>query len=207
MSKFFRAANLAAVAFCASAASGAFGSSIPDDVAAIIETPLPVIPDMTTDPAMAIDVPEGLALPPTIPPPAKTLSLAALVDTHGDADMMDNELRCLATAVYFEAKGEPLHGQLAVAEVVMNRVKSGRFASTLCGVVKQPSQFSFVRRGSFPPIANQSQWRRAVGVARVATDGKWVGPAEGALFFHARRVSPNWGKRQVASVGNHVFYR
>ena len=134
-------------------------------------------------------------------------SLSALVDKHASDSVGDREADCLAKAVYFESKGEPLNGQLAVAEVVMNRAKSGRFANTLCGVVKQPSQFSFVRGGGFPPVVNQAMWRQAVGVAQVAMSGLWESSAPNALYFHARRVSPNWGKAPIATVGNHIFYR
>ena len=134
-------------------------------------------------------------------------SLAALVRANASADAEGDEMRCLATAVYFESKGEPLAGQLAVARVIINRAQSGRFAPTLCGVVRQPSQFSFVRGGNFPRVGNASQWRDAVGVAQVAMKDLHASPADSALYFHARRVSPAWGKRQVASVGNHIFYR
>ncbi len=126
---------------------------------------------------------------------------------HGGETGLNADMNCLATAVYFESKGEPLLGQLAVARVILNRASSGRFAPTVCGVVKQPSQFSFVRGGGLPAVASNAQWKRAVGIARVALDKLAKGPAADALYFHARRVAPNWGKRQVAAVGNHIFYR
>ena len=135
-------------------------------------------------------------------------SLAALVDAHGDAEAVDGDMKCLAGAVYFESKGESLEGQLAVARVIINRAKSGRFADSLCGVVYQPSQFSFVRRGSMPPIRIESNaWREAVAIAQIAMDDSWNSRAEGALFFHARRVSPGWGKAKLAMIDNHIFYR
>ena len=135
-------------------------------------------------------------------------SLAALVDAHGDAEAVDGDMKCLAGAVYFESKGESLEGQLAVARVIINRAKSGRFADSLCGVIYQPSQFSFVRRGSMPPIRMESRsWRQAVAIAQIAMEDSWDSRAEGALFFHARRVSPGWGKTKLASIDNHIFYR
>jgi spore germination cell wall hydrolase CwlJ-like protein len=95
-----------------------------------------------------------------------------------------------------------------VAEVIINRSRSGRFASTICGVVRQPSQFSFVRRGHIPAPPNNAQWRTAVAIARIATEELADGGAPRALFFHARRVSPRWRNlTRVATVGNHVFYR
>jgi spore germination cell wall hydrolase CwlJ-like protein len=118
------------------------------------------------------------------------------------------ELRCLAGAIYFESKSEPLPGQLAVARVIVNRSKSGRFPASYCGVVYQPSQFSFVHGRSMPAINTSSQdWREAVAIARIADAGSWRSEAEGALFFHAARVSPAWRATRVARIGHHVFYR
>lgn len=135
-------------------------------------------------------------------------SLAAAVAAQPSNVGEDEQINCLATGIYYEAKGEPLSGQLAVAEVILNRTQSGRFPDTACGVLKQPGQFSFVRGGKLPePNAGSSAWRTAVAVAHVAKRALWDSPADGALFFHARRLAPRWGKARVASVGNHVFYR
>ncbi|MET0248524.1 MAG: cell wall hydrolase [Sphingobium sp.] len=135
-------------------------------------------------------------------------SLAALVDAQGDADGVDREMRCLAGAVYFESKGESLEGQLAVARVIINRSKSGRFADSLCGVVLQRGQFSFVRGGDVPSIPEGSRaWHEAVAIAQIALADGWDSRAEGALYFHARRVSPGWGRPRLASIDNHIFYR
>ena len=143
-------------------------------------------------------------------PPAKPLSLLELVDHHiGTARVTDGEIECLAGAIYFESKGEPLEGQLAVAEVVINRAESGKYPKTLCGVVKQRRQFSFVRGGRFPPIAKTSQaWRKAVAIAHIALQDLADSRASEAMFFHAKYVRPGWrGLTRVASVGNHIFYR
>jgi len=114
----------------------------------------------------------------------------------------------LATAIYYEARSESLAGQLAVAHVVLQRAKSGRFPSSLCGVVTQPGQFSFVRGGRLPAIpGNANQWRTARAIAQIARDGSWANPVQGALFFHATRVSPGWAKERVTRIGGHVFYR
>ena len=171
-----------------------------------------------TAPADAAPAPETAPEPAAIPVQAEAiepepapvrLSLAELVTEHGGTATDDSEHECLAGAVYFESKGEPLQGQLSVAEVVLNRTRSGRFPSSICGVVKQRSQFSFVRGGRFPPIARSSAaWRKAVGVARVAMKDLADSPAQRALFFHATYVSPGWrGLTRVATVGNHIFYR
>ncbi|RYM14471.1 cell wall hydrolase [Sphingobium cupriresistens] len=139
---------------------------------------------------------------------AQATSLAALVDAQGAPEELDGDMHCLAGAVYFESKGESLEGQLAVARVIINRAKSGRFADSLCGVVYQPSQFSFVRGHSMPAVrADSRSWREAVAIAQIAMNDSWVSRAEGALFFHARRVSPGWGKAKLAMIDNHIFYR
>jgi spore germination cell wall hydrolase CwlJ-like protein len=136
-------------------------------------------------------------------------SLGELVTNLSDAQVADGEQECLAGAIYFEAKGEPLEGQLAVAEVVINRTKSGRFPTTICGVVKQRSQFSFIRNGRFPPIQKSSAaWRKAIAIAHVALQDLAESRAGSAMFFHATYVSPSWrGLKRVAQVGNHIFYR
>ncbi|MFM9827680.1 MAG: cell wall hydrolase [Sphingomonas sp.] len=121
---------------------------------------------------------------------------------------MDSDLRCLASAIYFESKGEPLAGQLAVAEVIMNRAGSGRFPSSICSVVTQPGQFSFVRGGRLPTISSTNRaFRDAVAVAQVALTNSWSSNAPKALYFHARSVKPGWRQLRVATIGNHIFYR
>lgn len=135
-------------------------------------------------------------------------SLAELVGMQDVREPLNAEERCLASAVYFESKGESLAGQLAVARVVIARSQSGRFPSTLCGVVYQKSQFSFVRGGGMPPISTGSaHWRNAVAISRIALNDSWKSPVEGALFFHARHVSPGWRLTRIGSIDNHIFYR
>ena len=151
---------------------------------------------------------EQAAAEPSIGETAQGETLAALVRRHAASDTLSAEQECLAVATYFEAKGEPLGGQLAVAKVILNRAASGRFARTACGVVRQAGQFSFVHGGAFPAIARtSSNWRTAVAVAHIALNDLYAAPAANALYFHAKRVSPNWRMIRVASVGNHVFYR
>lgn len=141
-------------------------------------------------------------------PQISAASLRELVAAQSAPADLSREMNCLAGAIYFEAKGESLSGQLAVGRVVVARSKSGRFPDSYCGVVYQPSQFSFVRRGAMPSIGKSTQaWRNAVAVARIAHSGAWTNPAEGALFFHAARVSPGWRLTRVARIDNHIFYR
>lgn len=135
-------------------------------------------------------------------------SLGQLVADLSSSETPDAESECLARAVYWESKGEPLAGQLAVAEVIINRSRSGRFASTICGVVRQRGQFSFVRGGHIPAAPSASRdWRTAVAIAEIARRDLADGGAPRALFFHARRARPGWRLTRVATVGNHVFYR
>src|SRR5919112_515731 len=95
--------------------------------------------------------------------------LYALVDKYGAGASLDEQANCLATAVYFEARGESLDGQLAVARVVMNRAASGTYPPDWCSVVKQPAQFSFVRHGEFPYAdTNCEAWRKAEAIAQLA---------------------------------------
>lgn len=134
-------------------------------------------------------------------------SLAELVAAQ-PRGALPRELDCLAGAIYFEAKGESLTGQLAVGRVIVARTQSGRFPASYCGVVLQPSQFSFVRGRSMPNVNRSSaQWQRAAAIARIAHSGAWESPVEGALFFHAKHVSPGWRLTRMARVENHVFYR
>ena len=139
--------------------------------------------------------------------PRPVASLAALVERTALPDDLSSELNCLAGAVYFEAKGESLAGQLAVGRVIVARTRSGRFPASYCGVVYQPSQFSFVHGGTMPGINRGSRaWINAVRIARIAHEGSWKSPAEGALFFHASRVAP-MNRARIAQVDHQVFYR
>lgn len=167
-------------------------------------TPAPVEPAGTTVQTDSDNAPALAVEPDDISP--EYASLAAAVAAQ-ETDELDRDLTCMAGAIYFESKGEPLSGQLAVAEVILNRTKSGRFPKSICSVVTQPGQFSFVRGGRVPAIANNAAYRTAVAVARVAMADAWDSPAPKAMFFHARRVSPKWRMTRIASIGNHVFYR
>lgn len=149
------------------------------------------------------------------PAPAQTdrrtaASLPALVSATPVDGALSAELECLAGAIYFEARGEQLMGQLAVAEVIINRSQSGKFPTSYCGVVRQPGQFSFVRGGAIPQAPRGTQaWRNAVAIARIAHSGDWESTAGEALYFHARTVRPSWSQRKqaLATIDSHVFYR
>jgi spore germination cell wall hydrolase CwlJ-like protein len=132
-----------------------------------------------------------------------------VVDQAGAVAPANNEQGCLASAVYFEARGESLEGQLAVAEVVLNRTRSGRYPGTICAVVRQPAQFSFVRRGVIPRAdPDCAEWRRAIAIARIAEAGETRLLPQSVLWYHANYVSPGWGRRLARNtrIGAHIFY-
>lgn len=136
-------------------------------------------------------------------------TLGELVESYAEV-LTDNQGQdCLANAVYFEARGEPIEGQLAVAEVVLNRAQSGRYPGTICQVVTQPWQFSFVRDGIIPRADRSSDsWRRAVAVARIAEAGASRLLPRNVLWYHADYVNPTWGRRLARNtkIGLHIFY-
>ena len=136
--------------------------------------------------------------------------LYALVDKFATSAPLDPETNCLATAVYFEARGESVEGQLAVARVVMNRAASGRYPADWCGVVKQPAQFSFVRGGQFPYAdPNCDAWRKAEAVAELAAANVVPSVGPDVLWYHADYVAPSWRRslQEVEQIGAHIFYR
>ena len=138
--------------------------------------------------------------------------LYALVDKFSAGAPLTDEANCIAVAVYHEARGESLEGQLAVAKVIMNRAASGKYPTSWCGVVKQPWQFSFVnpRTGHYP-VGRCSFGRLAQGARRHPAGGRQCRaevPAD-CLWYHADYVAPSWGRRltKVDKIGAHIFYR
>jgi spore germination cell wall hydrolase CwlJ-like protein len=156
--------------------------------------------------ALVTPKPEAPAAPAPALVPA---TLADLVAAHEAVATADREAECLANAVYFEARSEPIEGQLAVAEVVLNRAASGRYPTDLCSVITQKAQFSFIRRGKFPRANRDSQaWKKAVAIAAIARQKLAGTLPSGVLWYHATYVSPSWGKRltKQTQIGLHIFY-
>jgi hypothetical protein len=136
--------------------------------------------------------------------------LYALVDRFAAGAPLDEQANCIAVAVYHEARGESLEGQLAVARVIMNRAASGKYPESWCGTVKQPWQFSFVRNYQFPYTnTNSDSWRKALGVTRLAIANAYPSLSDDVLWYHADYVAPSWGRRlsRVEKIGTHIFYR
>lgn len=127
---------------------------------------------------------------------------------------MTAELICLALAVYFEARSEPIIGQAAVAQVVLNRVESDRYPSTICEVVTQGGtrryrcQFSYWCDGKAEEPTNKAAWRRAKIVARLTYEGRLDAAIDDATHYHALYVEPYWKHRLqlTATIGRHQFY-
>ncbi len=224
MIRMVRAAGFAVVAFVVAAGAawsgpsqatqaGFSSASFLDHGTAAIETSDLGLNDVEADEASA-PVREASALAEhlfaladaAMPRPR---TLGELVEAYAGDSTEGRQQDCLANAVYFEARGESIEGQLAVAEVVLNRAGSGRYPSTICEVVTQPWQFSFVRRGVIPNADRRSEaWRRAVAVARIAEAGASRLLPRDVLWYHADYVSPSWGRRLARNtkIGLHIFY-
>jgi spore germination cell wall hydrolase CwlJ-like protein len=129
----------------------------------------------------------------------------------------NDEWRCLTEALYFEARGENLEGQFAVAEVILNRRDSKKFPSTVCGVIGQGSksgkryacQFSYKCDGYAEVFKEKNAYIQVGKVARIMLDGKTRDLTKGATFYHTGAVSPRWSRKfeRTAKVGRHFFYK
>jgi spore germination cell wall hydrolase CwlJ-like protein len=123
-------------------------------------------------------------------------------------DFHATSLQCLARNVYYEARGESMAGQYAVAEVTMNRKGSLGYPKTVCEVVYQKDAFSWTAMNSLDAPAGQS-WQRALKVAQDVYYGRRPAELHGVTHYHASYVQPEWSKERerVAKIGRHVFYR
>jgi spore germination cell wall hydrolase CwlJ-like protein len=134
---------------------------------------------------------------------------------ESQAEFEERERRCLATAIYFEARGEPVRGQVAVAQVILNRVRSPLFPETICGVVYQGQmnpgcQFSFACDGKTDIPRDNEQWALAQDISRQITAGElWLPEVGYSTFYHANYVSPRWAgsMSKIDKIGRHIFYK
>ena len=206
-----RSALLVLAALSASSVAPAQVRSASEPLIAVTSATLPV----TIEPQPLVieqeaEVPsEPLDSEPADPVVKPTGDLASMVAQLRSSDPGSREMECLAVGIYFEAKSEPLTGQLAVGQVIANRANSnGRFPSSYCGVLFQRSQFSFIRGKSLPNVPRSGrQWQTAVAIAKIVDQDLKQSSVGNALFFHAKHVSPRWRLKRVASIGNHIFYR
>lgn len=114
-------------------------------------------------------------------------------------------IMCLALNVYYEARGEPTLGQIAVAHVTLNRARNPNFPSNVCEVVREPRQFSWTIHKQKPP--RKEELDSAKLIARNAILGKSADPTNGATHFHTTNLKTRWGLRLTAWIGNHKFYK
>jgi hypothetical protein len=218
MNRIVRAAGFAAAAFALVAGASYSDPAVAGETsvaAAPASGPAPAASIMS-DPNLfakmwssvtALVTPKPEAPVPALVPQASTL--ADLVLAYAAAATRDREQECLANAVYFEARSEPIEGQLAVAAVVINRAASGRYPTDLCSVITQKAQFSFIRRGKFPRADHDSDaWKKAVAIASIAQQKLAPTLPASVLWYHATYVSPSWGKHltKQSQIGLHIFY-
>ncbi len=133
-----------------------------------------------------------------------------------EKEFQAREFRCMATAIYFEARGESIKGQIAVGQVIMTRVRSTFYPNTICGVVyqgqwsKNACQFSFACDGVADTPKNRKQWDTALDVAKNVISGKvHLDEVRDATHYHATYVSPDWKKmvKRITKIGVHIFYK
>lgn len=133
--------------------------------------------------------------------------------------MLESSLICLAMNIYHEARGEPLVGRIAVAQVVMNRVKSPQFPNTICDVVKQGKyynnhpiryqcQFTWWCDGKSDKITSNEDWQKALSVAESVALLDIPDVTENSLYYHTTKVNPYWADhyQKVVQIQNHIFY-
>lgn len=165
---------------------------------------------------LALDVPDDVV--PDRPVADTRIEMAAAPAFNGIARSARDAARaaeCLTAAIYYEARSEPVDGQRAVAQVVLNRVRDRAFPKSICGVVYQGSerstgcQFSFTCDGSMLHPRDPAAWARAAAVAQGALAGLVYAPVGAATFYHANYVLPWWASslNRIGSVGSHIFYR
>jgi len=168
-----------------------------------LQAPLPA-PAQPAEPAeapQAAPAPSPAPAAPATAAPEPARPARPAVASSGE---VDSELTCLTRVILYEAGAESRSGQLAVAQVVINRTRSGRFPRTICGVINQRGQFASIR--SYQP-RRDARWHRALAIARSARAGERVPSIGNAMFFHAARVRPFSGRTRVARLGGHIFYR
>ena len=130
------------------------------------------------------------------------LHIAAVPNVPHIPKISNSEFQCLTENIYMESRGEPLQGQIMVGKVTINRKVSGKFPSTICGVVYQPKQFSWTIKKKHKKI-NQEEWNTARYAAYSALMDKRHIPA---LYYHNLTVAPAWGRPYLLKINNHKFY-
>lgn len=125
--------------------------------------------------------------------------------TYSSTVKQSQEILCLATNVYHEARGESFKGKLAVAVVTINRTRSPDYPDTICGVVYQRDQFSWTRFKN-KKITDMNAWSDAIAVANLAIEDPYILGNFVATHYHNTSVNPRWGLAKVAKIGKHIFF-
>lgn len=127
---------------------------------------------------------------------------------YSEVQAHENELECLALNIYHEARGESTMGQIAVAQVTINRVNHKYFPDTVCDVVWQDYQFSWTHDNISDTPGDQQLYDKALNIAETVMSGQEDDPTAGALFYHADWVNPSWARKMdfYTQIGVHKFY-
>jgi len=190
----------------------ALASSTPAHVDAPVDATALLAPQVAAKAPVLARLEDPAVPQATLVPRARRPDYAALVDPSHEA----KEERCLAQAIYFEARSEPEAGQAAVAQVVLNRVSSGLYPTSICGVVFQNAQrykacqFSFACEGRSLRITEAAPWSAARRIARDVLQGRtYVEHVGAATHYHAQYVRPGWSRRlkKTDTIGQHIFYK
>lgn len=190
--------------------AAAAATPAPTDAAPMTARPIPdtSAPVAVDDPIVATRSLDNTHFQPSLSDTLSPAALKRLVALHtARPEPMRPAVECLARTVYHEAANQALWGQLAVAQVIVNRTRSGAFPTSVCGVVGQPGQFS---QGPVGLSATMGRpWGAAVAIATIAQAGEFRQIAPGALFFHAAWMRPSWSgtHERIAQIGDHIFYR
>lgn len=211
MNKKARAGGFAAASLALVAAATYADPSLALDAKAAPAVSYTAHADAEIDPAAGAELAEVAAKAAELAYAAvpRPRSFEELVEAYQADDVDEEQQACLAKAVYFEARSEPLKGQLAVADVVLNRAASGKYPKTICEVITQKAQFSFIENGRFPePDKASKAWRKAVAVARLARAELAEAVPADVLWYHADYVAPVWrhGLAKNEKIGVHIFY-
>jgi len=202
--------------FCATAASADMTTSHSNDPTAVVDQNLALLFGTEKSALRQIGPKrlERLSKRPTSEKVPEIRYDAAWIDALPPAKGGD-DLKCLTEALYFEARGESVKGQFAVAEVILNRVTSPLYPNSVCGVVHQGTgkryqcQFTYTCDGRAEVIGEPRIYRRLGKIARLMLDGAPRKLTGGATHYHTRKVNPRWATRfpRTAAIGTHYFYR
>jgi spore germination cell wall hydrolase CwlJ-like protein len=186
--------------------------SFPADAAGKSAPQTDAAPPATSAPGGPAPSWKGLLLNASVGPDQPTTLFGGLTED----EFRVRELRCMATAIYFEARDEPIKGQIAVGQVIMNRIRSPYYPKTICGVVyegerlRRGCQFSFTCTGKKNRVNELKEWAMSVKLAKQIISGEvWLPEVGYATHYHATYVKPPWRHEldRIVQIGAHIFYK